>query len=247
MPKIVRCPHCGAQNPYSLLITVCQQCKGDLSGLEPCDEPAEQETVQAAPPESLATARPEGAPAGPPSPAAAQTEAPSIVTTRTAGVDSTTQPVRPTEAGPEHEAPITGVDQPPAVPSASAAALGGHARSRVVCGRCGYTNLPGIVTCVRCKTALHAGGETAPEGFRSCPRCGQRQDVRRNSCEKCGVHFIGPEAQVSAVLTGQPLSRAPKGPPEQAVKACAVVAGCFLVFPVALWLLIWLISWGASR
>ena len=146
--------------------------------------------------------------------------------------------------------PVTGVDQPPVVPSPSAAARAGpagRADSRVICGRCGYTNVAGAVTCVRCKTALQAGGETEPGGFRSCPRCGQRQDARRSSCEKCGMHFVGPEASASTALTEQPLSRAPKGSAEQAVKACAVAAGCFVVFPVALWLLLWFISWGASR
>ncbi len=27
-----RCPHCGAENPRSPLITMCQQCKGSLTG-----------------------------------------------------------------------------------------------------------------------------------------------------------------------------------------------------------------------
>ncbi len=27
----VRCPHCGAENPRSLLVTMCQECRGDLS------------------------------------------------------------------------------------------------------------------------------------------------------------------------------------------------------------------------
>jgi hypothetical protein len=27
----VICPHCGAENPRSLLVTMCQQCRGDLS------------------------------------------------------------------------------------------------------------------------------------------------------------------------------------------------------------------------
>ena len=29
--QTVRCPHCGAENPRSLLVTMCQQCRGDLS------------------------------------------------------------------------------------------------------------------------------------------------------------------------------------------------------------------------
>jgi uncharacterized membrane protein len=30
--RTIRCPHCGAENPRSLLVTVCQRCKGNLSG-----------------------------------------------------------------------------------------------------------------------------------------------------------------------------------------------------------------------
>jgi hypothetical protein len=267
MAKIVKCPHCGAHNPYSLLITVCQECKGDLSGVEPCDEPVEQDAGQAAPPETLATTRPEVAPAESPPPAAPRTEAPSIVTTRTSGVDPTTQPVRPTEAerGAEppvaepgesaavatrRQVPIVEVDRPPIVPRPSAAPRdrsAERAASQIICGQCGYINVTGVTSCMRCKAPLQAGQEVEPAGFRSCPRCGHTQDAGRNSCEKCGMHFVGPAASASAALTRQPLTRAPKGSAEDATKVVATGFGCFIAVVVTLWFLFRLMSEAVLR
>jgi hypothetical protein len=47
-PATVRCPHCGAENPRSLLVTMCQECRGDLSAGE-VDPPVPARPARARP------------------------------------------------------------------------------------------------------------------------------------------------------------------------------------------------------
>lgn len=207
MPKTVKCPHCGAQNPYSLLVTICQQCKGDLEGAEPIEAPIEGETVQAAPPETLATTAAQVVPDQAAAARGAEPGAPSAVTHELAleesGARSGAEVVEQPQPPARHDVrvPITEVERPPVVPGAE----------------------PG----------RPPGEAVAPPGFRSCARCGHRQDARRASCERCGMHFVGPDLQATVALTRQPLRRAPKSSGEQITQGCGVIGGCLFAIALA--------------
>ncbi len=220
MPKTVQCPHCGAPNPYSLLVTICQQCKGDLAGAEPMEVPA-----QAARPSTPATRTAQVVDAASPSALVDTSGTPSVVTGE------------PTTGQRAADVPPARAERPPLVSSSAPEA---RADTHTVCGRCGYTNRPGAASCARCGAPVQAGDTTMALGLRPCPRCGHTQDSRRVSCEKCGMHFVGPALQATAALGRQPLRRAPKSLGEDATKGCAVAAGCViaLVMAVVLWVMI---------
>ncbi len=254
MPKIVVCPHCGVQNPYSLLVTICQQCKGELGEAEPIEAPLVEEPVRAAPPEALTTRDAQVVPDRAAAPRVSEPGAPSVVTGEPPAKAAAVRPAAEAEA-PEREetqaparpgvrVPIAEVGQPPVVPSAPAERPTAERRAdgRVGCQRCGYTNRPGSISCSRCGAALRVDQAAAPTGLRSCARCGHRQDARRASCERCGMHFLGPGLQATVALTRQPLRRAPKSSGEDVTRGCAVAAGCILAFALAFWVLIALLT-----
>jgi hypothetical protein len=65
MGSTVTCPHCGAENPKSLLVTMCHQCKRDMAR-PPTAPPQAAPSPRAAP--SVLTAPPAHAPETPPPP-----------------------------------------------------------------------------------------------------------------------------------------------------------------------------------
>jgi ribosomal protein S27AE len=234
MARIVKCPHCGASNPYSLLVTICQQCKGDLAGAEPMEAPVVEAPTQAERPGTLATRTAQVVDAESRSVLVDTPETPSIATGE-AGVreEPTGQPTTERRAP---DVPPAKAEEPPVAPGLPPEA---RADARIACGRCGYTNRPGAASCARCGAPL-ADDTTMALGLRPCPRCGHRQDAQRASCEKCGMHFVGPALQATAALGRQPLRRAPKSLGEDATKGCAVAAGCViaLVMGIVLWVMI---------
>jgi hypothetical protein len=245
MAKIIECPHCGAENPYSLLITVCQHCKGDISDVEPTEGAPGADGRAAAPPERIATAGVDSVADQQP-PAKIAPEEPAMV------VGQAGEPPAPAPAAaPKRRVrvPVTEVAKPPIAPAAApdpGAAATRYSDGRLACPRCGFINPSGALACSRCRAAVQPVGAGAATGFRSCPRCGHRQDAGRNSCEKCGLHFVGPEFHASTILDKRPLNRAPRGTAEAATTALAVTVGCLIPFVVGLVfaLLAWL---GSAR
>ena len=183
MPRTVACPRCGAENPDSLIITVCKGCGGSLAGAKPTGTPP-------SPPVPLAPARPT-VPAPPRREVARRDEA-----------APTSRPAPPPRAAKQEPLPENA--------------------ERAFCDHCGTRNEPGSAWCARCGHRLEQRADARPQPQRTCPRCGRSQAHHRRSCEYCGMHFVGAEADSLA-----PLSRRDAGGGRnEAQRAAMMVLGC---------------------
>jgi len=219
MAGTVTCPHCGAENPRSMLVTICHQCKRDMTrGASGQPVPPRPPSPAAAPPVA-----PPAAAATPPAPAPAQPAPPpaprGLITTSASVVTAPS-------AAPLPPAPQPA--EPPALPPPSVDSPTG----RVTCPRCGFLNRPSVERCTRC----HAPFDQAPAApnTRRCPRCSQVQEADRITCSHCGLHFLEVEAEPWPTLQRRPTSRAPRSAEEQILSGCGAAFIVFVVLGLAI-------------
>jgi len=109
----VRCPHCGAENPRSLLITLCQQCKGSLAA--PAAAPRPTPSLPPTAPGPVRPARPPKPPRLPePAPVVRQpVQPPRPMPQPQYPPPTPVTPQRPTDYGPparaHRESPLVGI------------------------------------------------------------------------------------------------------------------------------------------
>jgi len=220
MGTTVTCPFCGTENPRSLLVTICQQCKRDMSRAPAGQAGPAAPAPATAPPPS----RPSAAP--PPSPPAAQPPAQA--------------PARETPAPAPPKSIIT---TPPTVrgrPAAPPAAAGppatlppqvGSPTGQVACPACGHLNRATARSCARCEAELDAA-LAEQVGVRRCPRCGHGQNAARTTCEHCGLHFVALGQQSAGALQGKATSRVPRSQEEQTVTGCLILFIALVLFGI---------------
>ena len=241
MPK-VKCPHCGAENPKSLIVTVCHQCAGSLVGAEAVpDDPAaahrpfggirlisldepSAEAERVAP--GLPTPPSEGlaAPAlPPPLPLAPPPPVPTPLP----------PPVSAAPTAPPPPVPLPPVVAPPPVVIARPGRPGAPPGGLVACPACGAENPASNPRCYHCGQGLPGLAAPVATGeSRTCPRCALRQPAGRTTCERCGLHFADVKQTVTT-LTGRPGSYQPA--------AGRLALGCVVSF-VLVWFLIFAVG-----
>ncbi len=221
----VRCPHCGAENPESPIVTICRQCAGSLLGAEPADEAAAKappaktgrrlvsvvETPAPAPeaetvlPPVLDEDRlpPRRAPSAPPPPQPQEDVFPRAPAAPAAATAPPLPPPPPLGTTPTIPPVAAAVEPPPVAPPRPTRRVVPGVPARA-CPQCGAANLPPNVRCFRCGSELPPVAPTPPsDELRTCPRCGLRQSAQSITCERCGLHFADVK-RVLSTLPGRP-------------------------------------------
>jgi len=230
----VKCPHCGAENPKSLIVTVCHACAGSLVGAEAVEEAPAREPRGFGGTRLISLDEPPARPpvlepAAPVGPREAVGPGRDLPPPRMAPGLPTVPPVLPP---PAPSAPPV-VAAPPVVP-ARPARPGAPPGTQNVCPNCRAANPPASTRCLSCGVELPA--PPAPLGSsetRACPRCALRQPAGRITCERCGLHFADVKQTVTT-LRGRPGSYSPSGGRYVLGCVAAFVLAWFLVFAIGI-------------
>ncbi|HJN14158.1 MAG TPA: hypothetical protein QGH10_01645 [Armatimonadota bacterium] len=222
MRKAVDCPHCGAENSHSLIVTVCKACMGSLVGAQPRDIDLGGLIVPSAPPAPR--------PVGPLFDLAPETEI---------GVSALSEPpVAVAVIEPEPAETVTpGAARVRRKPSRKVRRASPLRDERTACPHCRYTNRVGALRCWQCRGVIAATREARRHMAAPCPQCGQVQDRRRERCYHCRLPFTDDSLQAAVVIERKPLSA---GPTTMMDRVGQVGLGCAWMACGAL-LLTWLV------
>jgi len=200
----VICPHCGAENVSSPIITMCSSCMGSLKGAKPAPEAAPEPTEAEEPrppaePTDFEPARsPEVVPsAAPPEPAELQPpRAADVATPAPRPLDTEPSPLaepedfRPPRAEipvPPLEIPIIVPRPPEAAPHEEPTEAGAPERDqpfglplKLICPNCRAANPPHYTHCSLCRTPLPTTtGARVVRGMAAAMRSDRVRDLRR--------------------------------------------------------------------
>ncbi len=253
----VICPKCGARNPDSEFVTLCQHCFASLKGAKRApklEEAPSPPTAPAEPPSEPAAIAPSiSAPPAPEPPAVSAPEPPTRAEEpareeavsdlaealeRKAEVSPPPVPVpRPVEEPtPVPPPPALPVEVPtPVQPAPPPAVEPPTTGVRLLCPKCGAQNPPDRKFCLACGAALFKRpGEAGAVGVREqekapwrCPQCGTENPPERVECLRC--HF----RLASGAEAGTATHRKGTKPPAAVCCGCLGLA-LFILFLVAI-------------